>query len=465
MARKIKISSDEFEKNNISKNNKKNKIKKNKTKKFSKINLINKKVLIGFISLISLLLVVLAISKLKIFRPSLEKIKDSVVMIEVYDTKNDLVSTGSGFCAYKKDYIVTNFHVIEGGYKIKIVTDEKEKYDVKKIVVFNQKDDLAIIQINGELKPLKIDTRKKIKVKDKVTAIGSPKGELNTVSEGIISNVDDDDSIRISVPISHGSSGGVLLNDNYKVIGITNAGYDDAENLNFAISSKLLKKLYTNYKNGNYDVINSNNRNQCIPNIINYNTKNHLKIKNKCSFSDRNVYTTKTLNDFYVATNSYEIFNTAMYKLGIDGFNNNYKKLSGEEQWLAAEYYEELLKYEDCDSDKNELCLIDNINSWNKEQMVMELDVLKTYELAIFEVEIDKYNSNSVFNYVNSLPLSTPHKAILLLLYGGYDPSDLSYNDAEKVANYINELNLSINEKAKILSYLGYTINGSHVSW
>ena len=48
-------------------------------------------------------------------------------MIEVYNGSNELVATGSGFCAYKSDWIVTNFQVIEGAKKIKIITDDHQE--------------------------------------------------------------------------------------------------------------------------------------------------------------------------------------------------------------------------------------------------------------------------------------------------------------------------------------------------
>ena len=156
-----------------------------------------KMVTIGIVIILISLLVYMLANQFNLFRPSLEKIKDSVVMVEVYDRDNNLVSTGSGFCTYKNNYIVTNFHVIEGGYSFKVVGDDKKTYKVEKIVIFNKKDDLAIIQIDGKLNKLKVKENAKIKVKDKVTAIGSPKGELNTVSEGIVSNTDDKDLIRI----------------------------------------------------------------------------------------------------------------------------------------------------------------------------------------------------------------------------------------------------------------------------
>lgn len=209
----------------------------------------NKKIKSLFIVLVITMIIFIGLLLLpKIFGSNIENVKNSVVMLEVYNSRNELISTGSGFCAYKENYIVTNFHVIDGAYSVKVITDDKKEIDSSGVLFFSEEEDLSVITIDGELKPLKIGKSNNLKVQSKVTAIGSPMGELNTVSEGIISNIDEQNIIRISVPISHGSSGGVLLNSRNEVIGITSAGYDEAQNLNFAINVNVLNKLYEKKK-------------------------------------------------------------------------------------------------------------------------------------------------------------------------------------------------------------------------
>lgn len=379
-----------------------------------KDKIINIKMIIIFCVVICIGIIAFLVPKFLV--PDIETVKDSVVMIKVYDEAGELVATGSGFSAYKENWIVTNFHVIEGAHSINVLTDDKKELEVTDIIIFNKKDDLAIISINGSLKNLTLGNGDNLKVKSNVTAIGSPKGEQNTVSEGIISNSDEKDIIRTTAPISHGSSGGVLLNNKNQVIGITSAGYDDAQNLNFAINVNVLKKMYSAYEEEKYFVIDDSNYKSCAPNIVNYNTKNKLEIKNKCTDSNYYNNVVASMTNFYIATNSYEIFNTAMYKIGINGFNVNYKRMTKDDQILASQYYQELLKYEDCDTDAMVGCTIDDIYTWNAERMVMELDILETYSLAIFLVEVEKYNSSTMFDYIDSLPLSIPEKGIISLL-------------------------------------------------
>ena len=438
---------------------------KNTKKEIKKKNIFLKPkyILLPVFAIITFLIIVFI--KNNISLNSIENVKNSVVKLEVYNDNNELIATGSGFCLYEDNNIVTNFHVIEGAYSIKIINDDKKEYKAKEILFFSKKNDLAIIKTKGKFKPLRIGNSINLKVKSKITAIGSPMGELNTVSEGIISNIDDKNMIRITAPISHGSSGGVLLNKKNEVIGITNAGYDEAQNLNYAINIDVLKKMYSNYKNKKYDKITSSNYKGCIPNIINYNTKNELSMKNKCNFSKYNLYTVDSIYDFYLTTNNYQIFDSAMSKIGINGFNKNYFKLDSKEKKKAADYYASLLEYEDCDSNSKINCSINNIDNWNSEQLIMELDVLATYELAIMLVELPKYNINNIFNYVNSFQIGANEKCIILLLYGGFSPSDLNNKNAKDLINYIYAKNISYDEKVKILNKLGYTINGSRVVW
>ena len=77
-----------------------------------------------------------------------------------------------------------------------------------------------------------------LRVGDTVYAIGSPLGLFNSVSDGIISGfrqINDVDMIQFTAPISHGSSGGAVLNMAGELIGISTAGFDQGQNINLAV--------------------------------------------------------------------------------------------------------------------------------------------------------------------------------------------------------------------------------------
>lgn len=170
----------------------------------------------------------------------------SVVMIAIHDEKGNVIGTGSGIMIGEGGYILTNNHVASGGrfYSVRI-EDEEEIYQTDELIKYNPVLDLAIIRINRRLKPIPIYRGKKELVRgQKVVAIGSPLGLFNSVSDGIISGfrvIDGVDMIQFTAPISHGSSGGAVLNMQGEIIGISTAGIDNGQNINLAVGYEYIK--------------------------------------------------------------------------------------------------------------------------------------------------------------------------------------------------------------------------------
>lgn len=164
----------------------------------------------------------------------------SIVMIEVHNQRGDVLGIGSGIMVGKEGYILTNHHVVNKGwyYCVRIENDE-EVYRTNEVIKYNSVMDLAVIRIAKTLSPLPIyKGRNKLVRGQKVVAIGSPLGLFNSVSDGIISGfrvMDSVDVIQFTAPISHGSSGGALLNMYGEVIGISSAGINSGQNINLAV--------------------------------------------------------------------------------------------------------------------------------------------------------------------------------------------------------------------------------------
>lgn len=164
----------------------------------------------------------------------------SVVLIGIHDAKGDMIGTGSGIMIGRDGYILTNSHVASGGsfYSVRIEDDETV-YSTDELIKCHAVLDLAVLRIERRLTPLAVYNGKKKLVRgQKVVAIGSPLGLFNSVSDGIISGfrrIDGVDMIQFTAPTSHGSSGGALLNMYGEVIGISTAGFDNAQNINLAV--------------------------------------------------------------------------------------------------------------------------------------------------------------------------------------------------------------------------------------
>jgi S1-C subfamily serine protease len=172
---------------------------------------------------------------------------ESLVLLEVETAQG--IMTGSGVVIDEDGTIVTNFHVIEGGYKITVSFDEGSEYTGTVTVKdYDENLDLALLKVNRTgLPAVAIGSSEKMSLGDPVVAIGSPYGLLNSITEGIVSGFRDQ-FIQISAAISPGSSGGALFNDRGELVGITTAGIAEGENLGFAIKIEAIKELDGNMR-------------------------------------------------------------------------------------------------------------------------------------------------------------------------------------------------------------------------
>ena len=167
----------------------------------------------------------------------------------------EVEGAGSGWIIDESGIIVTNYHVIKDVDAIKVKLDNGNIYDVDlETVYYNELADIAIFKIEADnLSALKIGNASALAVGDWVVAMGNSLDMGVSAKEGIVSQLHVsvavggqslDELIETSAAINSGNSGGVLVNMNGEVIGITNAkisavgveGMGYAININFAMS-------------------------------------------------------------------------------------------------------------------------------------------------------------------------------------------------------------------------------------
>lgn len=208
------------------------------------------------------LLVVVAgtVTSLIVFNPfasfshntsAIEKAATSVVKIYCYDYDGNEAATGSGFISFDNQTVVTNYHVIEKAYSCKISTDSDKTLEIESVLSYSPEYDVAIIKLKkpSVLDVLTLGNSENMKKGESVTAIGSPLGIKNTVSQGVFSGRKMEESmdvLQFTAEISAGSSGGALFNESGEVIGITYASYTDGQNINLAVPIEKAKELYDN---------------------------------------------------------------------------------------------------------------------------------------------------------------------------------------------------------------------------
>lgn len=168
-----------------------------------------------------------------------DQVLPSVVCVTA-DQGNGSASVGSGVVLTQSGYIVTNFHIIQGGVSLNIsMLSSTANYDAK-LVGYDEELDLAVLKIEAQgLTPARLGSSDQLSVGDSVYAIGNPMGYLHgTMTEGIISSptrtipVDGKDMnlLQTSAALNSGNSGGALTNAYGQVVGITSAKITGLEN-------------------------------------------------------------------------------------------------------------------------------------------------------------------------------------------------------------------------------------------
>ena len=144
---------------------------------------------------------------------------------------------GSGFIIDPTGYILTCYHVVARASNIMVTPFgySTRQYPAR-VVSINENLNLAVLQIGaGYALPFaKLGNSALMEVADTVLAIGSPFGLEQSVTHGIISDMDRDllidgriyqGMMQTDVAINRGSSGGPLINLRGEVIGINMAIY------------------------------------------------------------------------------------------------------------------------------------------------------------------------------------------------------------------------------------------------
>jgi len=164
-------------------------------------------------------------------------------------------SQGSGFI-FADGLIMTNAHVVNGSDKVIVGLTNGKKYEAK-LIGEDFFTDLAVLKIEGKgpWPKAKLGNSAKIKVGDWAIAVGNPFGLENTVTLGIISNLNRNvtqlgiydkklELIQTDAAINPGNSGGPLLNSEGEVIGInTLIRSGPGAGLSFAIPINKAKEI------------------------------------------------------------------------------------------------------------------------------------------------------------------------------------------------------------------------------
>ena len=184
---------------------------------------------------------------------------------------------GTGFIVSSDGLILTNKHVVSSNDQkyIVVIADSSGKtknYEVVKITRDpSSLNDMALIKIEASgLKPVELGDSDKLKVGQKVIAIGNALGRFeNSVTAGIVSGLGRGVSpidpmtgisenleglVQTDAAINPGNSGGPLVDSSGRVIGI-NTAVADAQNIGFAIKINVAKALLDEYNSSGGKIV------------------------------------------------------------------------------------------------------------------------------------------------------------------------------------------------------------------
>lgn len=159
---------------------------------------------------------------------------------------------GSGVIIDSAGVVLTNNHVVAGGGKVIIRTQDGREFTATEVLTDPQTD-IAVVKFQGDssLVAARIGDSNDMNVGDWVVALGQPFGLESTVTAGIVSAKNRgigitarENFIQTDAAINPGNSGGPLVNLNGEVIGINTAissrgGGNDG--IGFAVPSNLAR--------------------------------------------------------------------------------------------------------------------------------------------------------------------------------------------------------------------------------
>ena len=157
-----------------------------------------------------------------------KKLKPSILKVICYDFEGKkILSQGSGFFIDENGTFITNAHVVENCYRIKVQTYFGSMYDVDVMYKYSgESSDYAICGIEVEYSSLPVEFTTSAKVGDTVYAVGYPNDAYVMSNEaGKILTTDAIEGTKHyyvnTAEIDHGSSGGALVDEYGRVLGIT----------------------------------------------------------------------------------------------------------------------------------------------------------------------------------------------------------------------------------------------------
>lgn len=141
-------------------------------------------------------------------------------------TETGAKASGSGFFVTSDGYLITSYHVVDGGAAIIVKTDNG--LVIARIVAKDPENDLALLKVDGQFTAISFAVESTAKPGQTVFAVGYPMlGSQESpakVNRGVIGSAtgfrEDVRRYRIDAGVQPGNAGGPLVDENGSVVGV-----------------------------------------------------------------------------------------------------------------------------------------------------------------------------------------------------------------------------------------------------
>lgn len=171
-----------------------------------------------------------------------EKVNRGVVNINTKSVRTENLffevpaeGAGSGSVIDRAGHVLTNYHVVEDAQEIKVTLSDGQTLEAT-VVGADPSNDIAVLKISAAadaLHPIELGESAKLKVGQRIYAVGNPFGLERTMTTGIISSLNRSlgarngrtmkSIIQLDAALNRGNSGGPLLDSRGRLIGMNTA--------------------------------------------------------------------------------------------------------------------------------------------------------------------------------------------------------------------------------------------------
>jgi len=159
----------------------------------------------------------------------------SMVVVEAFDKDDNPLNQGGGVVT-GRGTVATNCHIVHEAGRITVRYRDRE---LEATLQFADRErDLCLLSVPRLDAPQVTLSKERLRVGQRVYAVGAPEGLELTISEGLISSLREFEGsqyIQTTAAISQGSSGGGLFDSEGRLVGVTAFYLPEGQNLNFAL--------------------------------------------------------------------------------------------------------------------------------------------------------------------------------------------------------------------------------------